>query len=243
MPFALNLSDPLSRWRAESFWTKERETLRWLEFFSESFSEVESTLIDVGANIGIYSLYWLSLSSNVQVIACEPFESNVELLRTNLSQNDWLSRAKIIDTPLYSDSLVGHPSISDTRAGGSGYKFEELKEGDLKPKGFISSSTVDLVASGIQGPMIVKIDVDGLDYEVLVGAKDSLESGQVRSVLIEATDEIHPQISSFLGDFGFIEDDLFNLLPGHSTIRRLETGVKERNKVYTVKELNNRIYV
>jgi FkbM family methyltransferase len=236
LPFVLDLSDPLSCWRAESFWSKERETLRWLEFFAESFSGVTSTLIDVGANIGIYSLYWLSLNPSSQVIACEPFESNLELLRANLLLNDWFSRAKVIDSPLYFEALVGSPRISDTRPGGSGYVFQEIANSNLESEGCVSSSTVDWITDGINGPIIIKIDVDGLDYEVLLGAKDSLDSGKILSVLIEATEEIHLRIFGYLWKFGFIEDKRFNMVSGHSNIRRVEAGVKERNKVYTFRD-------
>ena len=33
MPFKMSLSDPLSIWRAETFWSKEPETIEWLKFF------------------------------------------------------------------------------------------------------------------------------------------------------------------------------------------------------------------
>lgn len=39
-------------WRAKSFSTKEPETLNWIDQFSEN-----SIFYDIGANIGLYSLY------------------------------------------------------------------------------------------------------------------------------------------------------------------------------------------
>jgi hypothetical protein len=41
-----------SLWRAETLLTKEPETIEWIETFNE-----ESVFWDVGANIGVYSLY------------------------------------------------------------------------------------------------------------------------------------------------------------------------------------------
>ena len=34
LPFKLDISDELSAWRSKTFYSKEPETLKWLEFFA-----------------------------------------------------------------------------------------------------------------------------------------------------------------------------------------------------------------
>ena len=55
----------ITRYRAISFEDKEPETLKWIESFDQN-----QCLLDVGANIGIYSLF--ALLKGHEVIAIEP---------------------------------------------------------------------------------------------------------------------------------------------------------------------------
>ena len=88
LPFKLDISDKLSAWRSKTFYSKEPETLKWLEFFAVINHNYE-ILIDVGANIGIYTLYWLHFP-NTRAIAIEPFDENIRLLSSNISMNNFV---------------------------------------------------------------------------------------------------------------------------------------------------------
>jgi hypothetical protein len=63
VPFKMITTHELSQWRKENFWEKEPETIAWLQNFSNMAGDTRA-LLDVGANIGVYSMYWLSLNSN-----------------------------------------------------------------------------------------------------------------------------------------------------------------------------------
>ena len=67
----------LSRQRAYLFDTKEPETLKWINRF-----EKEDTLLDIGANIGVYSIY--AALKKIKVIAIEPDSLNYALLNINI---------------------------------------------------------------------------------------------------------------------------------------------------------------
>ena len=60
----------VTRYRAHTFETKEPETLRWISSF-----ESTDTLLDIGANIGIYTLF--AASNHHTVIALEPDALNM----------------------------------------------------------------------------------------------------------------------------------------------------------------------
>ncbi|MFA5906254.1 MAG: FkbM family methyltransferase, partial [Desulfobacula sp.] len=71
----------LCHWRAETFSTKEPETLKWVDSIKEG-----SVFWDVGANIGLYSVY-AAKRRHCSVWAFEPSVFNIELLARNLYIN------------------------------------------------------------------------------------------------------------------------------------------------------------
>ena len=68
--------------RAKTMLTKEPETLEWIESFDQ-----DDVLWDIGANVGIFSLY-ASLIGN-RVLAFEPAPGNYYLLSRNIEINDF----------------------------------------------------------------------------------------------------------------------------------------------------------
>lgn len=233
-PFRLNLSDPLSLWRAESFWDKEVETLAWLKFFSSFQESSIETLIDVGANIGIYSLYWLSLSDSSRTISCEPAPHNLRLLKQNLSLNEYQDRVKVVDEPIFSSLTEGQIHFPDNLPASSGAQFSAESEPHSFDLVRATATTLDKIIPDASGEYILKIDIDGLDFEALKGGGQSLKSGSVKSVLIEASEQIQAQILDFLVEFSFVEDDRFNNLQGHSDNRRKDKNQQERNRIYSL---------
>jgi len=237
LPFRIDESSQLSKWRAETFWTKEVETIAWLKFFSDFDDATIHTLVDVGSNIGIYSLYWLSRKSTTKVIACEPFAENMNLMKINLELNLMTDRATLVTSPLYCESVSGALLFDDLRPGSSGSQFTIENKIEDAPKVNLTSTTVDEILAGCQKGKIMKIDVDGLDFEILKGARRSLESGLICSVLIEAPDDTQMKISDFLSEFNFVPDQRFNAIASHSDGRRIAAGKVERNRIYTLLEL------
>ena len=55
---------------------------------------------DIGANIGLYSIYAALKSENVDVVAFEPSTSNLRVLSFYISINKLQNRIKIINQPL-----------------------------------------------------------------------------------------------------------------------------------------------
>ena len=233
LPFLMDESDSLSQWRAETFWTKEVETLAWLEFFSEFEDASITNLVDVGSNVGVYSLYWLSMNPSSQVVACEPFEKNMKLLKSNLRLNSMLDRVELISSPLYSTSVSGSLVLNDLRPGSSGSQFRTIHGVESGLGHSVDSTTLDNILFGNIDRKILKIDVDGLDFEILQGAKASLLSGSICSVLIEAPEPIQFQISAFLEQYMYVPDLRFDAVESHSDLRRIAAGKSERNRVYT----------
>ena len=75
----------LSEWRVNTFFIKEPETLNWID----SFKNKENLIFwDIGANIGLYSIYNSLKHPKSTTIAFEPSSSNLRVLTRNISINN-----------------------------------------------------------------------------------------------------------------------------------------------------------
>jgi len=239
LPFKMALNDPLSLWRAKTFWSKEPETIEWLNFYANQKKVACRTLVDVGANVGIYTLYWCSLSIKSFAVSVEPFGANFKLLVSNIEMNEFTSRVKLVNKPLSSQNGYGVYEISDYRPGSSSFRFNFDNNINLSKLNLIESLTLDSLLSKTLGPKILKIDVDGNDFDILKGAELSLKNNDIISVLIESPEEQQFKIRKYLNEFGYKADYRFNDIKNHSDIRRKYKGNVERNRVYTKSNLVN----
>src|ERR1700730_10505865 len=133
---------------------------------------------DVGANIGLYSLLFLSRNSRGTILAFEPDKRNVDLL-TRTTRRIALSM-KIV------------PKAVDQQSGETAFFIDDLTgaTGTIIPSHiFISSqygvtailqtkvntTTLDEQIHENNGPDLIKIDVEGADLAVLEGGRHMLE--------------------------------------------------------------------
>jgi len=112
VPFKFDQSSDLGRWRAETFWDKEPETIAWVESFRE-LSQENLDFIDVGANLGIYSLFALNTGAYGRIIAIEPMPLNFKTLKQNVALNGFEEQAILYNQPLYSRSLIANFEYND----------------------------------------------------------------------------------------------------------------------------------
>src|SRR5210317_2218670 len=84
-------------WRVDTYFTKEPETLKWIDSFQEQEKEQENLIFwDIGANIGLYSIYNSLKHPKSTTIAFEPSSSNLRVLTRNISINSLEENIKII---------------------------------------------------------------------------------------------------------------------------------------------------
>lgn len=133
--------------------------------FLEQLKRV-SLVVDVGANIGYYSV--LAARSGKEVIAIEPLRENTDFLNVNLLHNG-LRDVEVFPLALSDRSGVAELYGAATTASmvrGWGKAVEYQRE-------FISTTTFDRLLSHRLNavPTFIKIDVEGFEYEVLMGAE------------------------------------------------------------------------
>jgi len=102
----------LLNWRVDTFFTKEPETLEWID----NFEKKENLIFwDIGANIGLYSIYNSIKNPKSTTIAFEPSSSNLRVLTRNISINNLEKNIKVISMPLTNKKNI----------------FQEMKEGQF----------------------------------------------------------------------------------------------------------------
>ena len=199
-------------YRAESFSYKEPETLEWIEEFGKN----EAVLFDIGANIGLYSIYHNKLNGG-KCFAFEPSFFNIKLLLKNINLNDCQNLTSIVSNPLsnsvgFGEFLYGDSYYSSIE-GGSGMAFGvDFGHDGKKINSQISSNVLGvsldwmLENSVIEAPNLIKIDVDGIEHLILKGAKKILIDANCKSILVEVNDDFKDQaneVSILLISYGF----------------------------------------
>ena len=75
----------ISNFLIDEFFTKEKETIEWIDGFEKNKNMI---FWDIGANIGIYSIYAALKHQHIQVVSFEPSTSNLRILSRNISINN-----------------------------------------------------------------------------------------------------------------------------------------------------------
>lgn len=190
--FTIAAPNSLSYYRIDTFFSKEPETIEWMDKF-----EANKVLWDIGANIGLYSIY-AAKASGVSVFAFEPSVFNLELLAKNINLNQLSDKICIVPIPLSDKPQFSLMRMSSTELGGALSTFEKNIgwDGNQISEVFnykIWGSTIDemLEKNALPFPDYIKLDVDGIEHFILRGGLKVLSS--VNEVLIEVNDSFAEQ--------------------------------------------------
>ena len=193
----------ITQWRVETFFTKEPETLEWIDSFNDNKKII---FWDVGANIGLYSIYAALKYSDIEIISFEPSTSNLRILSRNISINKLEEKIKINQLPLTKDQnqyLMFEESEfiegGSNNTFGAGIDFEGKS---IQPKNrykIFGTNINYLIENNILSiPNYIKIDVDGIEHLILEGASDHLDNSEIRSMSIELNENFKDQVNSVL---------------------------------------------
>jgi FkbM family methyltransferase len=154
-------------------------------------------LWDVGANIGLYSVY-AAKARRCQVWAFEPSVFNLELLARNVAMNGLTGCVCIVPLPLSDALSVSQMRMTTTDWGGAmstfgrefGWDGATLRQVfEFRTLGLSMDDAAERL--GVPLPEYLKMDVDGLEHFILKGGRRTLS--HVREVLIEVNDDFTEQ--------------------------------------------------
>lgn len=113
---------PIPVWRADSFFTKEPETLNWINGFERG-----GVFWDIGANVGLYSIY-AALQRDMRVISFETERSNYYVLNRNILVNSLDGRISAYCLAVNNARELGVLNLSNPKIGGSLHCFGEVRQ-------------------------------------------------------------------------------------------------------------------
>lgn len=162
-------------------------------FIEEEYSVVASgvapaSIIDAGANIGLTCVYLADRYPAARMLAIEPEQGNLDLLKRNISHYAQIEvfhgaiwRA---DEPVYIDS-------EDVES----WAFRVTGDGDSRRKTQINGQRVGTILTTFDAsrPRLLKMDVEGAEFEVLEDAPSWIEA--IDSIVIELHENIKPGVT------------------------------------------------
>jgi FkbM family methyltransferase len=164
-------SDLLREGKREPFATKILE---------EETKEGE-VILEAGANIGYYTiLQSKKIGPRGKIYAVEPEKDNFSYLKKNVKLNN------LKNVTLFKQA------IGDKNGKLALYTYDEgnlnspiMWKGDYKGKEIVKEQTIDKFLEGKRTPNWIRMDVEGYEYNILRGAKKTLQNKNLRRMFIE----------------------------------------------------------
>lgn len=212
--------------RVESILKREPETINWINNFKNNKKIV---FWDIGANIGLYSIYAAIKHKDIEIISFEPSTSNTRALSRNISINNFHKKIKIFQLALSDkENMISYFNETKFVEGNSNsnfnyefnYQGEYLTEDKIKNKYSIFGTNINelIKENVIKIPNYIKIDVDGIEDLILKGSTDLLSNNELKELSIElnfGNKSKYNYIDKLLKSYGFerhisLNRNLFN---------------------------------
>jgi len=211
MVFAVDMQrDPIQRSHREGRFYEEEELA-----VIKSLFPLGGTFVDIGSNVGNHGLYAAVFLSAARVIPFEPNPKALKLLLANISANGLATK--------YDMSHLGKGLGAEPRVGfGMELRDRNLGAAKMLPgEGDIEITTGDLALKN-DHPDFIKIDVEGMEIQVLSGLQDTISRCQP-ALLVEVDQENDDAFHTLIARMGYGICD---------TLQRYKT-----NKNYVIKPI------
>jgi FkbM family methyltransferase len=210
-PLSLGIKIVVDRSRDHAraqFCAKEKEALtcEWIK----KYYKKGDIIYDIGANIGAVSLVSaLHLKKDCKIYSFEPLPSTFSMLFKNIMINSCDKVIVPLNIALSNKVEITQFNLSSIESGTSGHSVGNSTSGEGKSLTVLTQTLDNLIdCYHIEQADHIKIDVDGIDYEVLLGGeKNILNKSTLKTILIEKNDK-EEQIRSLLKKYSFIEVEL-----------------------------------
>lgn len=203
------------------FHGKNRE-VNTMKTFKKLISE-KDTIMEVGGHIGYICLYFSQLAGKGSVIVFEPGVNNLPYLKKNVGQK---KNVRIVEKGVgnetgqktfYIESLTGQNNTfvkdfegfeSNKKNAGVDASYQEVTVEIVKLDEFIKDEKVGV-------PNFIKIDVEGFEYNVLLGMTEILSAGKTK-IMVEIQANYKEIYDLFRQHHYNVYDDQLNLLTDYN---------------------------
>ncbi len=173
----------------DDYFTTEYEQDSFSYVINEIKQKPESVIFDLGANLGYFSLLCASHSASAKIFAFEPIPANMTILCRHLLIND-IKNVTPVNLAV-SDNLGLVDFSADNQSVSYTYKQSSSYYGTRHLNIKIGTTSLDILNTqfGFTEPDIIKIDVEGAEYDVLLGAEALIK--KCRPKILLSTHEVH----------------------------------------------------
>jgi len=150
-------------------------------------------IVDVGANIGKYSISMGLINSDSKIIAIEPENDNFAILKRNIELNKLsnINPLKIAlgskkqRKKLYTNKINfgGHSLINKSES------FEDIE--------------VDRLDNLFDSIDLIKIDTEGYEMEILKGAENLLSGKKIKKIIVEIDEQNLSSVQKLFEKYGY----------------------------------------
>lgn len=163
----------------------------------------EGVFIDVGANGGMHTIpVALSLGSRGKVIAIEPEPKNFSILEKNVKLNN-LNNVTCIKSACFKEEKKLKLFLDKEGQGGHSL----IEKTPIEKEGFIEINTRKLdniiAENKVERVDIIKLDVEGAELDVLMGAIKILEKYKPKIIFESWNEKFLDKIQIFLKKWGY----------------------------------------
>jgi len=195
--------------REHQFWMPlgvyEKETTQWLE----NQIQTDTIFFDIGANAGYFSLLGSRIAKCGKVISFEPVPTNIETIKSHISENK--INNIIIEPIVISDkACLVEFSIEKTNAN-SHISDVKIEHAVSNPLNTINVQSVTLDEFSLEKkitPNVVKMDVEGAEVKVLMGAANLLKSGNAVWIISTHSTSLYEDCKNIMQSYGYRIDSL-----------------------------------
>ncbi len=197
-------------------------TEREYKILDNIISKASSPILDIGAHVGMFSIYANCFNSDVQIYAFEPEERNFTALKNNFKENV-VKNVIAKNVAVAAEIGVREFNISSDSHNHSLIKIEN-EDGEVFPIKKVSCTTIEQIflKNNLQSVSLVKMDCEGAEFEILANLKPEIlaKIGAIyieyhqygtqmnpevlRQILIENGFKVQMKPSHFDKKFGFI---------------------------------------
>lgn len=168
----------------------------------DSGSADTNCVVDLGANIGLASLYFLNAYPLAKIFAVEPNPSSFELLTKNLKSYCHSGRAEVLNAAAWHSRATLGGFCDKSAVHYSRFQVEEFK--DENRELIDGLPMIDIIKySGFEDIDLLKIDIEGAETALFAG--DNKWLARVRTIAIEfhGTSREDIDFDSLVQKYGF----------------------------------------
>lgn len=143
--------------------------------------EAGGTMVEIGANIGYFSVLWAAQGAHCRVLAFEPSWRNLGLLHRNVAANGLGGRIDILPLAAGRELGIARFDVGPAEQTGWGGIVTDARTGTVA----VAMAPLDGLLPPDLEIAVLKIDVEGADTWVLEGCRRLLERRRVARVFYE----------------------------------------------------------